>query len=302
MLVSHAAGLCIVCLKRPPFPDGFGFSEEHVIPEALGGKLTCKFLCKSCNESFGKGFEARAKTDPSIRIAIANLKSELPLLYNSIESGQLYELTTDIGSMPGKFDNGTVRGRTKKMPDNSLMVPEEHTHRKLQEILKKGGLGADEIARAIKIYDEAPPEKKIEIAPRTSIVRRMTKAAKQNMTGGRLLDPLVCLKVVYEFAALVFGSPVFANNLALNEIRRALRERDNNTPVFRVDVLMASSYKPFHGIVFEGNKPYAMFQIRLFGRLAYRIHLPKLRFDREPVAYTHFLATGEETWRRAINN
>ena len=295
MLVPRSADICIICLRQPPFPDDSGFSKEHVIPAALGGMLACEFLCKSCNDHFGSGFEARAKTDPSIRIAIAKLQPELPELYKSIESGQLYNMTTNAGNLSGKFYNGTVRGRARKMPDNSLMVPEEDTHRKLREILTKDGLGANKIERALKCFDQAPTEQEVEIAPGTIVVKRITSAVSQDMSGGRLIDPLVCLKVVYEFAALLFGTPVFADNPALNEIRRALRERDKKSPSFRVDILNASSYRAFHGIAFEGNSPHAAFQMRLFGRLAYRVHLPNLGFDHRPVAYTHHLATGEET-------
>ena len=295
MLFARTAELCIICLKEPPFPDGSGFSKEHVIPNSLGGILTCEFLCKSCNDRFGNGFEARAKTDPSIRLAISNLHQELPVLYNAIESGQLYNISTNAGNLPGKFSEGTIRGRTRKMPDNSLMVPEEQTDRKLREMLKKDGLDTAKIEGALKRFEQAAPEQEIEIVPGMIVIKRLATAASQNLGGGVLLDPLVCLKIVYEFAALLFGPPVFVNNPALNEIRRALRERDKGSSAFRVDILNASTYRTFHGIAFEGNGANATFQVRLFGRLAYRVHLPKLSFDHRPIAYTHHLTTGEET-------
>lgn len=294
MVIARTAELCIVCLNKPPFSDCVDFSEEHVIPAALGGILTCKFLCKSCNDGFGRGFEARAKTDPSIRLAIGNLRKTLPTLYDSIERGQLHRIGTKAGVLPGKFFKGKIRGKIKRMPDNSLMVPEEHTHQKLSDLLRKDGLGRGAIEEALKRFDEAPEELKIEIATGTSIIKRVATDVGPDLSSGKILDPLVCLKITYEFAALLFGPPVFADNPALKKVRRTLREQDSKSNIFSVEPLMAKEYAPFHGIMFEGNDPYAKFQIRLFGRLAYRVRLPNLSFNHKPIAYTHVLVSGEE--------
>ena len=73
MKVPWPGDRCIICLAND------ALTEEHVIPEALGGDLTCYFLCKPCNDVFGSSFEAKAKTDPAIRIAVRNLRSEIPV-------------------------------------------------------------------------------------------------------------------------------------------------------------------------------------------------------------------------------
>ncbi len=295
MLISHAASICIVCLKESFLPNGVGLSEEHVIPAALGGILSCRFLCKHCNDGFGEGFEAKAKTDPSIRLAIGNLKNKLPKLYDSIEKGQPHLLRTGVGALPGKYHEGKVSGRTVKMPDNSLTVPEELTHNKLRELLTKDGLRKVEIGESLKRFDSYQAEREIEIAPGTSVAKRITTHGGPDLSNGELLDPLVCLKIIYEFAVLLFGPPVLANDPALNEVRRALREQDSNSKSFNIDRLMAEKYAPLHGLAFEGNLPYATFQIRLFGRLAYRVRLPNLAFEKGPVIYTHNLLDDSES-------
>ena len=43
-----------------------------------------------------------------------------------------------------------------------------------------------------------------------------------------------------------------------------------------IERLHAPANKPFHGLCFEGNDPYAKVQVRLFGKLACRIHLNHL--------------------------
>ena len=54
-------------------------------------------------------------------------------------------------------------------------------------------------------------------------------------------------------------------------------------------MLTAKEAAPFHGIAFEGNAPHATFQIRLFGKPAYRVHLNRLAVQHKPIAYTHDL-------------
>lgn len=88
MLIPRFEERCISCLRTPPFPEGEGFTKEHVIPRALGGILHCEFLCRRCNKEYGHTFERRTRRDPAIRSAIHALRKELPHLYCKIERGQ----------------------------------------------------------------------------------------------------------------------------------------------------------------------------------------------------------------------
>src|SRR5258708_29391337 len=107
---------CIICLEND------ALSEEHVIPEALGGDLTCDFLCKPCNDVFGSSFEAKAKTDPAIRIAAAKLRSEIPLIHDRIEHGQQYVAQSGPARVRGVFQQGAVTPLPSRHNDGSLMV------------------------------------------------------------------------------------------------------------------------------------------------------------------------------------
>jgi hypothetical protein len=295
MRIPYTSDICIVCLNKSKTSNGLGLSEEHVIPAALGGILTCKFICKPCNDGFGNGFESRAKTDPSIRLAIYNLKQKLPALYNSIEQGQPHVINTTVGAIPAMYDKGTLRGRVKKLNDGTLMVPEELTHKKLNELLIKRGLSEGKIKNALERFNHAAEEEDVELVPGMFVNKRGPINAAPDFSQGELLDPLVCLKITYEFAALLFGSPVFTDHYKLNEIRRSLHEQNSSSKNFCAEPLIADKYDTFHGLAFEGNDPDAKFQIRLFGRLAYRVRLKGLAFNHKPMAYTHDLVTGAES-------
>ena len=82
---------CILCLRAT------SLTVEHIIPRALGGKFTARFLCKSCNDLLGSRVEPMAKKDPSIRYAIEALKDSIPDLAPALTEGQIYVADTPRG-------------------------------------------------------------------------------------------------------------------------------------------------------------------------------------------------------------
>lgn len=295
MRVPKFVDHCITCLREPPFEDGLGLTDEHVIPASLGGILRSDLLCKKCNSGFGSGFEGKAKADPAIRIAIRHLRAQLPELYDSMENGQPYRIKTALGEHPGKYERGEVLGRTLKLPD-SILASEQDTPRILRGMMEKAGYNEKFIGDAFRRYDEAPEEQRFEIFPGQAIMKRVAENAGPQLAGAPQLDSLVALKIAYEFAVLIVGRPMLAARAQLDKIRTALVEGPVGADVFDVEPLMAKEYAPFHGIMFEGNNPYATVRVVLFGKLAYRVHLKKLALDIKPVAYTHLLRTGEDWW------
>lgn len=285
---------CIICLKQPPFAEGNDWSNEHLIPEALGGKLTCEFVCKFCNSKMGGGFERSAKTDPSIRIAIGNLSNELPDLYAAIEEGQEHIVNTNIGTVIGKYRGGEIQGGALKLQDGSLLVPTNTAKNHLKNILRKDGLTEIEIQNALEIYNNSNTGQRLSLSPVTSVIQHVSVYGGISLNNGETLSPLVFLKIAYEYAVLIAGSSILEPVPALQAIRNCLAQQCVSPEDFCCESLNADKYEPFHGIAFEGNNPSATFQIRLFGKLAYRIKLLKLAINTDHIIYTHNLKTGEE--------
>ena len=111
------------------------------------------------------------------------------------------------------------------------------------------------------------------------------------------MSPIVPLKIGFEFLACHLGTASYNEAQQMQELRTALRERAEDASCFEVERLNTSEYKPFHGICFEGNAPYARVQIRLFGWLAFRVHFRRLAVDGPRFVYTQFLDTGSEDLR-----
>jgi HNH endonuclease len=281
---------CIICLKTER-----EFTNEHVIPESLGGILQCDFLCKDCNSKLGGTFEAKAKCDPAVRRAISALQTELPALYASIEKGQSHLLATKAGQISGRYRDGEVLHNGTTLADGTLLVPDSKTQFHLTNMLKRQGSEDADVAAALERYKSAPFEVKVPISDGIAIIKRESSYVGPDFTNSKPIDPLVVLKVAYEFSVLVMGAGILEPRF--NEIRRCLIENDNSSNAFNVEPLEADKFDTFHGIAFEGNLPHATIQVRLFGKLAYRTHLFGRGFDQKPISYTQDLKTGKDEIR-----
>lgn len=66
---------CIICIGENPITEDNPLTDEHIIPEFLGGSIVKKNVCKTCNSKMGTGFEG----------ALANsLLYKLPRFINGI--------------------------------------------------------------------------------------------------------------------------------------------------------------------------------------------------------------------------
>ncbi len=286
---------CIACLSRPTGTAEAFFTEEHIIPRALGGELTWYALCKQCNDRFGHTFEKRAKTDPAIRLAIHKLRNVLPDLFGDIEEGQPYIVESGGKRLPAMFRGGEIRALTRTV-DGDLWAAPDQAEAAVGGKLKRAGLSADEIDAAWTRYSEGPESTPIELGAGLHAASHPTRLVGPDLGKGETLGKLVALKIAYEFAALHFGAVMLDDTPPLNEIRRALREGDETSPVFQVEYKMTTDRKTeaFHGIAFEGNLPHAVMQVRLFGLLAYRVRFPTLRIEHKPFGLHQDLCTGDQ--------
>jgi hypothetical protein len=288
MKIPWLGSQCIVCLKENEL------SKEHIIPDSLGGVLTCDFVCKSCNDNFGSSFEAKAKTDPAVRLAVAALKHEISKIHSRIEEGQQYSAESGPGRVRGVFRKGMIEARTSRIADGSLMVPIEHASGHIERILTRDGHDTEFVRRAITNLEQAPEEQKVDLSKSVSVINWPTSNAELDLSRGVPLSNSTVIKIAFEFLALMSGTAICADTRQFNEIRRVLTSADHESDAFEIERLLAPTYAPFHGLCFEGNDPYAKLQLRLFGKLAYRVHFRRLALDAPKIRYTHDLKSGAE--------
>lgn len=232
------------------------------------------------------------KSTSEIRLAIANLSKDLPGLYVAMEDNQSYYL--DLGShrLVGKFRN-TIGIGEQTLADGSLVVPEKRAAGHLARMIGKSGLPTESIKAALKVWEDTPAGEEVPLTDRISIKKWNNVPSYQQFSGNPILNPLVPLKIVYEFLVLICGTAVLAHQSELDQIRSALLAGDQAFAQEFVERMLAKEYAPFHGICFQGNEPTATFQIRLFGKLVYRIRFRTVSLGCDPIVYTHHLKSGE---------
>ena len=287
---------CILCLKSSDL------SEEHIIPESIGGRLSIRFLCSSCNSILGRTVEKAAKSDPSIRIALENLSHKIPDLYSQLTEKQPFKGKSKAGTVPGYYRNGEFVVKSTKMADGSLIQPTKTARKSIEMILRRQGCTQGQIEEALSKFDLTASNEISEIHSGLEVSKWDLEKTELNFNGTSLMNPLVPLKIAYEFIACHLGASICASGHQLEVVRNALLTQNADNECFQVERLNAKEYKPLHGIVLERNKQYAQVQIRLFGWLAFRVHFKKLRVYAPRFAYTHFLDTNIEDLQIIDNN
>lgn len=262
----------------------------------MGGVLVVPFLCSRCNSRLGTRVEAAARSDPSVRIAAYNLADRLPSLAKTLAERQAYIADSVPGRVRGHVKNDEFRVRSTQAPDESLILPTPDAREAIATILRRAGFDAPFRNDAIRLFDEADENTRVRLAPGLEVVK-WSIAKLEPLLEGPLMDPVVPLKIAFEFLACHLGTAVYDEAAPLKEIRRTLNGAVVNAAHVTVERLHAQNYEPFHGIVFEGNEPHSRVQIRLFGWLAFRVHFLQLAIGGPRFEYTHNLASGREHLR-----
>jgi hypothetical protein len=291
MHVSWTGNRCLFCLKET------SLSKEHLIPKALGGTLTCTFLCTHCNSTLGSSFEAAARADPSIRIAVHNLQAQMPELAKKLSEDQPVLVRGPGGKERGKIRKGELRVRPRSAEDGSLIQPTGRARKSVETILRKSGVGAIPLAEALRKFDDTPDNHKATVVLGLEVVKWSIEKIDLDLSNSSLMSPLVPLKIGFEFLACHLGTAIYDEAQQVQELRTALCEMLEYNPSYEVERLNTSEYKPFHGICFEGNDPYARVLIRLFGWLAFRVHFRRLSISGPRYVYTQSLDTEAEDLR-----
>lgn len=148
--------VCVFCKKNEE--DGLEhiMSEEHIIPEVLGGWIAVPTVCKKCNNTYGNQFESKLKKNGFIVTAIDQLKIQPP---DKAYRHAKFEITFDDGHTV--FAKKTPNGKHKMIPtkqdDDSLIVSEkdgkEILRKQIERFEKENNV---KINFDIDFYDKAP--------------------------------------------------------------------------------------------------------------------------------------------------
>ncbi len=307
---------CILCGIEGHLTALGALAEEHIIPEAIGGALTCHFFCRGCNSQLGS-YESNLKEDPAFRNALGRLKGQIPYLYEETLKRMAFICQSELGLVDGFYrgKSGDLEFRVKahQRADGSLVLPIDDGDKAVSEMLRKKDFDAAGIEKALLQVNDASENTRVTLAPGLDVVKRTVTDIAPKLDPRRLLVQkddegnevltgagIVLLKIAFEYLALHIGadilSPVF------DPIRKALHKNDASLCTYRVEWKLGSKLEPFYDLVVE-RSPHIVIQIRLLGELVYRVHFPNLKPGEQfrRCNYTHDLVTGEEYLEEVVS-
>jgi hypothetical protein len=221
------------------------------------------------------------------------LASALPKLGTDLVEGQSFYAHSEAGIAKGTIMGGEFSVAAKTNADGTLVQSTAAAKRSIDTLLHRQGHDALFRAEARRKIDEAADNERVQVSDDVSVVKwqinHLTLALDRPP-----MNPVVPIKIAYEFLALHLGTAVYEDIPPLVEARRVLGGGLPDARQILVERLEAPQAQPIHGIAFEGNSPYSKVQIRFFGKLAFRVHFKQLAIGGPRAQYTHTLGDGRE--------
>ena len=278
---------CILC-RTTDCP----LTDEHIIPEVIGGKLFAKFICKYCNSKLGTECDVSAKTDPDIRRAINILSKDLPDLTRSMLEGQKFLGKMPIGEMPGTIKRNEFKVQGTQDGKGSIFLPTPEGLRAITGKLTKQGRSEEEIKESVEKIKRAPKNTKTSIAEDLDVTEWEVIDIRPNYENSKAVSDRWLLKIAFEFLACYLDASIYQT--AFDPLRKCICGTEDPTEHCWVDRFQTKEYRPIHGLIIEENVSHGRVQIRLFGKLGYRVNFRRLQFGGRRLVYTLKLETGDE--------
>ena len=262
MRAKNALERCSICLENG------ALTWEHIIPQSIGGTLESDIQCVSCNSELGTQLVSGAKSDQVIRLAIRNLKADLPELYESIEHGQLHVVTDVRGEKEiAKFKRGKLETKARKRKDGSIVLDTKRGERHLRRMLENDGLDREEVENTLQRFKNSPDNTHVRLSEQTLAVRWGVESTFPRLDAG--MDERLVVLIAYNYLCLLLNGQVLDERLSFI---RDFIVNDKSTPRIKVESFTSRRYEPYHGLCPKLVGRDTIITIRLFGWLIYEVH------------------------------
>ena len=290
---------CILCLGTPqPGTPMTARSDAHVIPRAIGGRLSARFLCKRCNGRMGQ-FEATLAQDVSVGALVDRLEAQLPeKVIKSIRNRRRYftnhlELGRVEAAMNKKGNLQPKESETFKSEENALM----EVHAELDRI----GARAAERGAFADAYDQAVPGDWVDVRPGFEIRKPIDLTDvpfTPSLTEPTLTPPWVLVGIGYLYLALCVDEGIY--DPVLQPVRDALQAALDGDPTAAGAFCCANRHgtrivEPVHMLRAKPDDDGTIVTFQVFRELVWRVRFPGV-VNPEQTPYSLNIATGEERW------
>jgi hypothetical protein len=298
MRVTWVDERCILCLGTPHTDDGMTErSDAHVIPRAIGGKLSAFFLCRHCNARMGQ-FEAVLAQDGSVRLLLDQLEGQIPdKVAKSIRYRQSYFADhPEFGRVMAGVDKaGQLRPR-----QTAEIKSDENTLRQARAELERVNASAKRNAEFEQEFAAAEPGSWLEVRPGYRIQRQIDWSGADFKPS--LDDPITPLHVVtgiaYLYLALCLGGRIYDERF--QPIRDALQAAlDGDTAAadaYNGGAQIVRKVAPLHVLRAKPAGDATTVTFQLFRDLAWPVRFPG-PVNAEQTLYAVDLASGDEHWK-----
>lgn len=245
---------CIICLGTNPLSDQNPLTKEHIVPEFMGGSLTFRRVCKTCNSSFGDGFEGRLSKQ-WLFMAFAHLENiegkssaKVPFRgdYTHPESGDKFRVNDDgsIKNQPKieivEDENGGFQLHFKIDPSD-LPKAKGMIKTKLTRFFaeKKKSLPDEVLDKAYKSLNKHSNQ--IKVTPSPQIEQKIDVDFND--------IEFLHLKIGYELAIYHFGDHLLTD-IQTDKVRSVLLAQ---TPPIEIDMIPAADVDIFERLTDNKN-------------------------------------------------
>jgi HNH endonuclease len=264
MIVPVNFDRCSICLEPKPL------TLEHIIPESIGGTLQAEIQCVDCNSNLGSELVSQARQDPVLRLAIRNLKNDLPDLYSSMEYGQKYIAKDVTGkTVITKFKGNRFEALAQKKNDGSIILDTRKGRKNIAAMLAKDGLTPPEIEEALNKFKQTPDNQKVMLSKSLGAVRWGIQSLFPAINKPEM-NPRLVLLIAYNFLCLLVGDFIFDRHLDF--IRAQIVNGDISDRI-RIESFGSRKYDCYHRLSPEYMPDETRIKIVLFGWLIYVVHL-----------------------------
>ncbi len=263
------------------------FSEEHIIPQSIGGRLVLDQVCAKCNGDLGHEVDTEVLKLPEILQALETLS--IPHNRQGIlRSYYDVKAETDDGIRKVRATEHGFEPLPQQLPDGSILTPD---HRVIEDLskrvrrderLKNAGLTTEEIeeqlAALLAAYQKCKPGETVDWpALGYKLVRRQEKPTIQISSRGRPQITRFLAKVAYEFLFFLGGREFLLNPQVSEPLFKAIQGTDTDIPVgtMRIDP-PADEFSPVHVIELLTDRGLTEIYIVLFGHISYRVSTTRL--------------------------
>jgi hypothetical protein len=240
---------------------------EHILPDALGGKLQVSILCNDCNHGRGAELVAKVKKDPSLRLAVEALQRRIPAFaHKFLEKAEYAGRVSDGSVVRASRRAGSLEVIASKGILDSVIIDTKEAEIALAKKLKRSGVSKDEIATYTKRFSELIEDEPLALPTGDIFVKRPMPHLKPHFGNSVFLDERLFVLIALEFAAVILGDRVLRPSF--DPAREYILGSSSSDSVQVRQMLARRPYEPVHTLMLREKDDLLAVQVKFFGCIA----------------------------------